>query len=174
MSDHAMITASDAESTTSFDLAPDSPLTKEKTRAAHAKWILELEQRPEFTLVSTASQNPSITIEAAIHQLVDLTHDSALDDSTGSHCWTTACSFLETASRTAPEQQGKLIAFLLALRNVTLMHPGTNEPWAFEDGEGAVWQDLPTFGYTIADEMGSFGKLPGATGSSLREGPVSC
>lgn len=71
----------------------------------------------------------------------------------------TACSFLEMAARTAPEQQSRLIDLLLSLRSVTLTDPSTDKPWTFEDGAGVVWQDLPTFGYTIADEMGSFGNL---------------
>ena len=153
-----MITASDTESIDSFDLAPSSPLTREKTRAAHANWILELEQRPEFKLLEALLQYPDITPDNALHQLVDFTYRSALEESAGNHCWITACCFLEVAARTAPEQQSKLTALLLSLRSVTLTDPSTNEPWAFEDGEGVIWKDLPTLGYTIADEMGSFGK----------------
>ncbi|KAH6612560.1 hypothetical protein C7974DRAFT_445297 [Boeremia exigua] len=156
MADHSMTAASDAASIDSFDLAPNSPLTKEKTRAAHASWILELEQRPEFRLLSELVQNPDATPDDAVQQLVNLTHQSALEETIGNHCWMTACSFLEVAARSAPGQQAKLIALLLSLRSVILTDSSTDEPWTFEDGAGVVWQDLPTFGYTIADEMGSF------------------
>lgn len=159
MSDRMMTAGSDAGSVDSFDLAPDSPLTREKTRAAHANWILELEQKSEFKLLNAFLQQPDVTQDEAIHQLVDLTHRSALEEEIGNHCWMTACSFLEMAARTAPEQQSRLIDLLLSLRSVVLTDPSTNEPWTFEDGAGIVWQDLPTFGYTIADEMGSFGKF---------------
>lgn len=151
-----MTSASPTASVDSFDLAPDSPLTREKTRIAHAAWVLELEQRPEFRLLETLSPLPDATTEAAIHQLVDLTHAAALDEAIGNHCWMTACSVLEMASRTPPEQQGGLIAFLVELSAVVLTDSATGQPWMFEDGAGVVWQDLPTFGYTIADEMGSF------------------
>ena len=161
MSDRMMTAGSDAGSVDSFDLAPDSPLTRAKTRAAHANWILELEQKSEFKLLNAFLQQPDVTQDEAIHQLVDLTHRSALEEEIGNHCWMTACSFLEMAARTAPEQQSRLIDLLLSLRSVVLTDPSTNEPWTFEDGAGIVWQDLPTFGYTIADEMGSFGRFFG-------------
>ncbi|KAJ4340460.1 hypothetical protein N0V87_002444 [Didymella glomerata] len=153
MADRTMIAGSDADS---FDLAPDSPLNREKTRAAHASWVLELEQKPEFRLVHVFSQSREVTLEDAIHQLVDLTHKAALEEEIGNHCWVTACCFLELAARTAPEHQSRLIELLLALRSVVLTDSSTDAPLAFEDGEGVIWQDLPTFGYTIADEMGSF------------------
>lgn len=157
MSDHSMITGSDADS---FDLAPDSPLNREKTRTAHANWVLELEQKPEFELLETYSDQPDITLEHAIHQLVELTHKSALEEAIGNHCWITACCFLELAARAAPDQQSRLVELLLSLRSVVLTDSSTDAPLAFEDGEGVIWQDLPTFGYTIADEMGSFGTRP--------------
>lgn len=157
MSDQLMTAGSDAGSADSFDLAPDSPLNREKTRAAHANWVVELEQKPEFKLLETYLQHSDVTLENAIHQLVDLTHKSALEETTGNHCWITACCFLELAARTAPEQQNKLVELLLLLRSVVVTDSSTNMPLAFEDGEGVIWQDLPTFGYTIADEMGSFG-----------------
>ncbi|OSS55050.1 hypothetical protein B5807_01484 [Epicoccum nigrum] len=156
MSDQMMTVGSDAGSADSFDLAPDSPLTREKTRAAHASWILELEQKPEFKLLNAFSQQPDVAQDEAIHQLVDLTHRSALEEEIGNHCWMTACSFLEIAARTAPEEQSRLIDLLLSLRSVVLTDPSTNEPWTFEDGAGIVWQDLPTFGYTFADEISCF------------------
>lgn len=155
MADQTMTAGSDADS---FDLAPDSPLNREKTRAAHASWVLELEQKPEFKLVQAVSQQSVITLENAIHQLVDLTHKAALEEEIGNHCWVTACCFMELAARTAPEQQGRLVELLLSLRSVVLTDSSTDAPLAFEDGEGVIWQDLPTFGYTIADEMGSFGE----------------
>ncbi|KAJ4987159.1 hypothetical protein SVAN01_07311 [Stagonosporopsis vannaccii] len=151
-----MAAASDAGSADSFDLAPDSPLTREKTRAAHIAWVKELEQRPEFRLLESLPQHPDAAVEDAIHRLVDLTHASALDDAVGNHCWMTACSVVEMASRTPPEQQRGLIGFVLELSAVVLTDPATEQPWMFDDGAGVVWQDLPTFGYTIADEMGSF------------------
>ncbi|KAJ4318348.1 hypothetical protein N0V94_004478 [Neodidymelliopsis sp. IMI 364377] len=60
------------------------------------------------------------------------------------------------AARTAPEHQSKLIVFLYLLRSITLKNPDSDELWEVVKGEGVVWKDLPTFGYTIADEMGSF------------------
>lgn len=160
MSELLMTGGSENGSVDSFDMTPDSPLTREKTRAAHANWIQELEQRPEFSLLVSFLQHPEFSQDDAIHQLVDLTYKSALEETIGNHCWMTACSFLELAGRTAPEQQSRLIDLLLSLRSTSLTDTSTNEPWTFEDGEGIVWQDLPTFGYTIADEMGSFGKHP--------------
>ncbi|KAF1929673.1 uncharacterized protein M421DRAFT_419455 [Didymella exigua CBS 183.55] len=153
MADHQMTTGSDADS---FDLAPDSPLNREKTRAAHASWILELEQRPEFRLIAAYLQQCDATLEKVADQLVDLTHKSAMEETIGNHCWITACCFLELAARNAPAQQAKLIDLIVTLRHVILTDSSTNAPLAFEDGEGVIWLDLPTFGYTIADEMGSF------------------
>lgn len=86
MSDQPMTAGSDTGSVDSFDLTPDSPLTREKTRAAHANWVLELEQTPEFRLLSAYLQQPDVALDDAIHQLVDLTHRSALEESIGNHC----------------------------------------------------------------------------------------
>lgn len=154
MADQMTSAGSDADS---FDLAPDPPLNREKTRAAHANWVLELQKKPEFQLVQAFSQQSHITLEDVLHQLIDMTHEAALEEEIGNHCWVTACCFLELAALTAPEQQTRLVELLLSLRSVVLTDSSTDAPIAFEDGEGIIWQDLPTFGYTIADEMGSFG-----------------
>jgi hypothetical protein len=53
MTDQPMIAGSEAGSADSFDLAPESPLNRDKTRAAHANWIFELEQKPEFRFLET-------------------------------------------------------------------------------------------------------------------------
>jgi hypothetical protein len=82
MADQAMTAGSDADS---FDLAPDSPLNREKTRTAHASWVLELEQKPEFRLLQAFSAQSQVTLEEAIHQLVDLTHKAALEEEIGNH-----------------------------------------------------------------------------------------
>jgi len=162
MADQTMTTGSDADS---FDLAPDSPLNREKTRAAHTSWVLELERKLEFRLVQAFSDQSQVTLEDAIHQLVDLTYKAALEEEIGNHCWVTACSFLELAARTAPEQQSRLVELLRSLGSVVLTDSSIDAPLAFEDGEGVIWQDFPTFGYTIADEMGSFGEIIFTTSS---------
>lgn len=157
MADRPSAPTSDTESFDSCYAPPGSPLTREKTRAAHAEWISELEQSPEFKLLEALTGDPDATPDSTLHQLLDLTPKNASEEQTGNHCWTTVCCFLEVAARTPPEQQQKLINLLLSLRSVTLIDPSTCEPMELENKEGVIWKDLPTFGYTIADEMGSFG-----------------
>ena len=159
MAERPSTPTSDAESFDSCYGPPGSPLTREKTRAAHAEWIKELEQSSEFKLLEVLASDSAVNAQDTLEQLLDLTRKKALEEQTGNHCWMTACCFLEVAARTAPEQQSRLIDLLILLRSVTLIHPRTNELLELEDNEGVVWKDLPTFGYTIADEMGSFGKL---------------
>jgi hypothetical protein len=158
MSDQPMAPASGTESVDSWCVPPGSPLTREKAHAGHALWVVELEQRPEFQILEALLRNPDATPNGAVEQLLELTRKSALEEPVGNHCWMTACCFLEMVARTAPDHQPKLIAFLHLLRSITLSDPKTNEPLELDDNEGVVWRDLPTFGYTIADEMGSFGK----------------
>jgi hypothetical protein len=157
MSDQLMTSISDTES---LDLSspPGSPLTKEKARAGQTKWIAELEEKPEFKILETLVGDPNTTPNDAVTQLVELTMKCTTEENPISyHCWITACALLEMAARTAPEHQAKLIAFLYLLRSITLKNPDSDELWEIVKGEGVVWKDLPTFGYTIADEMGSFG-----------------
>lgn len=104
-------------------------------------------------------RDAGVTPSDAVAWLLELTRKSALEELVGDHCWHTACCFLEMVARTAPQQQSKLIAFLHCLRSVTLSDPTTNEPLRLDNSDGVVWRDLPTFGYTIADDLGSFGKF---------------
>ncbi|KAE9401225.1 hypothetical protein BT96DRAFT_856685 [Gymnopus androsaceus JB14] len=74
----------------------------------------------------------------------------------GNQAYNTSCCLVEVVERTPPSQQSKLVQFLYQLREKTVTDPITSEPLKV-DGE-VVWTDLPTLGYTWADEINSFCK----------------
>jgi hypothetical protein len=64
---------------------------------------------------------------------------------------------LEVIAHTAPEAQARLVEFVHCLRATSVVREETGR--LVEHGGQVVWRDLPTFGYTIADELGSFSEF---------------
>lgn len=144
----------DMESIDSHEMTLESPPTKEKAREGHARFIAELQEKQEFAILESIVKQPSISPAQAVEHLVKLTLQREAEDEVDSHCYDTACSFLEIVARTTPDQQQSLISFFHQLRAVTVADPATGKPIRSDDV--VVWEDLPAFGYTIADELGGF------------------
>jgi hypothetical protein len=143
---------SDADSITSQG-AP--PITDQEERSGRLRWIAELQERPEFYIAASLSTLPDASPADAAQRLSELTRACGRTE-VGDHCWYTACCILEVIARTAPDEQSRLVAFIHHLRATTVNWESTGQPIVHR--ERLVWRDLPTFGYTIADELGSFSK----------------
>jgi hypothetical protein len=131
------------------------PITQEEERSGRARWTSELQQRPEFYIAASLSTSPDASPADAAQRLVELTRACGQSE-IGDHCWYTACCLLEVIAHTAPQAQARLVAFVHCLRATTVLCEETGRP--VEHGGSVVWRDLPTFGYTISDELGSFSK----------------
>ncbi|KAF2134051.1 hypothetical protein P153DRAFT_353260 [Dothidotthia symphoricarpi CBS 119687] len=153
MSDLPDAPDSDMESACSDEMQPRSPLTRDKMREGHARWVTEIHEKQEFKILVSMVKQPATLPENAVKHLAELSLQCKADDGLGDHCYYTACSFLEVVALTMPDQQHDLLAFIHQLRATTLTDPVTGEAILYD---GVVWRDLPTFGYTIADELGSF------------------
>ena len=130
------------------------PISQEEERSGHARWINELQQRPEFYIAASLVSSPDASPADAVQRLVELTRACARSE-VGDHCWYTVCCLLQVIAHTAPEAQHRLVEFVHCLRATTVVRE-SGQP--IEIGGRVVWKDLPTFGYTVADELGSFSK----------------
>lgn len=127
-----------------------SPLTKDSS-----SFVAELEVKQEFHILNALVVQPDSSTEDAVQQILNITSASIKDPtSLGNHLYNTACCLLEIAARTPPVQQPKLVTFVYLLQKRTVTDPATSEPLR-HDGD-LIWTELPTFGYTFADELGSF------------------
>jgi hypothetical protein len=133
------------------------PITQEEERSGRARWTSELQQRPEFYIAASLSTaSPDTSPADAVQRLVELTRACGPAE-VGDHCWYTACCLLEVIAHTAPEAQARLVEFVHCLRATSVVREETGR--LVEHGGQVVWRDLPTFGYPIADELGSFSEF---------------
>ncbi|KAF2797476.1 hypothetical protein K505DRAFT_269393 [Melanomma pulvis-pyrius CBS 109.77] len=136
-------------------------LTIEESRARKAAFIADIEKEQEFQILIALVQQPYNAPADALKQILNLTaalqntNPSSSEDSQGSlgHVHNTASSVLEIATRTAPEQQDKLLAFVNQLQKRTVINQKTGEPARY-DGD-LLWTELPAFGYVFGDELNS-------------------
>jgi hypothetical protein len=136
---------------------PLQPLTREQHRFRKAEFIADLEKTPEFKIINSLIIPPGNEPRNAVQEIVDIT-TARQDDQDSNHAYDTACSVVQVASRTAPEEQGKLIEFVNRLQKRIVTDSKTGEP-RMHAGEDLLWTELPTFGYTFGDELQSKGKL---------------
>ncbi len=121
-------------------------------------FVAELETKQEFKFLNTLVQNPDASPADTVQQIRSLTLASAEKPDPDSHLYYTACGVLEVAARTSPAQQRKLIAVIHQLQSIAATDPTTGTPLR-HDGD-LIFTDLPTFGYTFSDELGSFSNCP--------------
>ena len=132
-----------------------STLTNESQRARHATFVAGLEKKQEFQILDTLAREPHATPQDTVQQIEKLTLSSVKDRVVlSAHVYDTACCTLEVASRTASNQQPKLVTFVQQLQRITITDQAVGKPLT-QDGD-LVWTELPTFGFTFADELGSF------------------
>lgn len=72
------------------------------------------------------------------------------------HPWHTFCSLIEVAKRTDHEKQAKLVEFVVSLQKVKVVNPTTGEQ--LKSGGQLLWTEMPTLGYTAADDWNEIGK----------------
>lgn len=133
------------------------PISQEEERSGRARWINELQQRPEFYIAASLVSSPDASPADAVQRLVELTRACRRTE-IGDHCYYTVSCLLEVVAHTPPEAQAGLVGFVHCLRATTVVREESGRP--IEHAGRVVWKDLPTFGYTIADELGSFSKCP--------------
>ncbi|KAH7091498.1 hypothetical protein FB567DRAFT_518819 [Paraphoma chrysanthemicola] len=108
----------------------------------------------EFRVLDTLVEDEDMTPKEAVQQILRLTSaPKTYNRQLGDHCYFTARGVLGTASRTAPDQQSRLVEFVHELRSKTVNDPKTGQPLE-HDGQ-VIWSGLPTFGYSFADELHS-------------------
>ena len=130
-------------------------------------FIAELETTQEFRLLRALVLQPDVSPESALQKVLKLTASHIGNEkSLGQHCYDMACSHVELAARSLPDQQTKLVELFNLLQDTMVTDPTTGEPLKY-DGD-VVWKETPTFGYTFADELGTYSKpLHCGTDSSL-------
>jgi hypothetical protein len=115
------------------------------------------EGKEERDIPQQLVDNEDMTPEKAVQKILSLTNaPKPYPTPLGVHCDATAGGLLMAAARTPATKQSKLVAFVHELRSRTVNDPSTGE--ALKHDNNVVWKDLPTFGYTIADELSS---IPG-------------
>jgi hypothetical protein len=115
------------------------------------------EGKEERDVAQRLIDNEDMTPEEAVQKILDLTNaPKSYPTPLGVHCDATAGGLLMAAARTPAAKQSKLVAFVHELRSKTVTDPSTSE--TLKHDNNIVWKDLPTFGYTIADELSS---IPG-------------
>jgi hypothetical protein len=113
----------------------------------------------EMNILLSLVNDEDMTPEKARQQIIVITEATkSQKDQIGNHCYFTASAVLEAARRSTPDKHPKIIEFIHKLRGQNVIEPGTFD--ALVHDREVVWKDLPTFGYTFADELNSF---PGRT-----------
>jgi hypothetical protein len=115
------------------------------------------EGKEEMDILDQLVDHEEMTSEQAVNKTIELPHKSRPWPSPlAVHCGATVGGVIAAAARTAPERQSKLVDYVHKLRNKTIIDPATGK--AYETDGEVLWKDLPTFGYTVADELHS---IPG-------------
>jgi hypothetical protein len=115
------------------------------------------EGKEERDVCQQLVDNVDTTPEEAVQQILNLTNaPKSYPTPLAVHCDATAGGLLMAAARTPAAKQSKLVAFVHELRSKTVRDLQTGGTLRHENS--VVWKGLPTFGYTIADELSS---LPG-------------
>jgi hypothetical protein len=103
-------------------------------------------------------KNPSATDEttaAAVQGFNDLAKESAskIDD----FIWEAYNTMFDVAGEVEPEQQGRLVDFIIQLRETA---PTDDSGKALKCGEtgGKLWKDLPTFGWVSRELLNDIGE----------------
>lgn len=130
---------------------------RDRVRAARAMSIVELERMPEFEILNSLVTQQDISCANAVQRIVEITLSFTGNNSFrgGGHLYDTACCTLELAQRTETrEGRSKLVDFELELQKQDILNPASG--MRMDNDGDLIWQDLPTFGYTFVDELGSF------------------
>jgi hypothetical protein len=122
------------------------------------------EGKEDMAVLDQLVDNEEMTPEQAVEKTIRLAHKPRSHPSPlATHCSATTGGIIAAAARTAPERQSKLVAYVHELRSKTVVDPKTGK--AYEHDGQALWKDLPTFGYTVADELHS---IPGKLSTETR------
>jgi hypothetical protein len=114
----------------------------------------------EMDILLSLVDDENMTPEQAVEKIIAITEATkSQENELGNHCYFTASAVLHAAGSNAPDKHSKLLDFIQLLRSRTVTDPSTGE--ALLHDTVVVWKDLPTFGYTNADELNSIpGKMP--------------
>jgi len=127
------------------------PIDRELKSTQRAVRLATLETTPEFQVLSKFTEWTDASLSVAVHQILELTKLSCNLNSLDHHVYNTAFSVVELCQRTVPEQQSKLVTFVVELQKNTVLDPKTGKTLIHDNG--LVWTGLPTFSWTIGDEL---------------------
>ncbi|KAF1916055.1 hypothetical protein BDU57DRAFT_594837 [Ampelomyces quisqualis] len=112
------------------------------------------EGREDMEVLDQLVDNEDMTPDQAVEKTIQLAQKpQPYPTPLVLHCEATARGVIVAAARTSPERHSKLVAYVHKLRRKIVVDPITGRAYE-HDGE-VLWKDLPTFGYTIADELHS-------------------
>ncbi|KAI1810012.1 hypothetical protein GGS20DRAFT_233256 [Poronia punctata] len=142
----------------------DSKEARAARERARETYSADLTAYPEFQAINVLVQKPTTSsVTDAIQRILDLTRAAASAEPglIGDHLYHTSLSVIEIAKRTAPEDQVRLVEFVVRLQKNALVN-STGKPLT-HDGY-RVWTDVPCLGYIAADEWNAVDVLdPQAT-----------
>ncbi|KAH7410184.1 hypothetical protein DE146DRAFT_644142 [Phaeosphaeria sp. MPI-PUGE-AT-0046c] len=112
------------------------------------------EGEPEMLVLDNLVDDENTTVEQAIQKTIELAQTTKkFPNPLAIHCECTARGVIVAAARTTPERQSRLISYVHELRKTTVTSASTGESLVYDGA--ALWKDLPTFEYTVADDLHS-------------------
>ncbi|KAI0545371.1 hypothetical protein F4679DRAFT_561470 [Xylaria curta] len=133
---------------------------REARQRARDAYPALLAEYPEWKILNALVKNPDASVADAVQQILSLAPLETTSDkpaSLGDHPYHIFLSLIEIAKRTPPETQTKLVEFVALLQKNALVNKATGQPLKHEGY--LVWAQLPTLGYTAADEWASVDTL---------------
>lgn len=132
---------------------------RQKWQRGRQAYIARIEAYPEFKVLEALVHEPDASVPNAVQQICNITAAASASSESGDvgvHPWHTFTSLIEIVKRNPPARHVKLVECISRLQEVRVTNPRTSEPLR-NDGQ-LVWTQLPTLGYTAADEWHAFGE----------------
>ncbi|TGO45768.1 hypothetical protein BCON_0367g00070 [Botryotinia convoluta] len=128
------------------------------------KNIAHIERTPQFVLLLPLIQDPSSNVSSAldVHSALtskriadakkevganDKTHSANGSDLLRDHPYDTWCALFVLVARTPPDQQSKLIEFILSLHKIEIVDRDTSQSEVLKYYDMELWRQLPGFGW---------------------------
>lgn len=115
--------------------------------------IAELESTQEYKILNPLVHQSDASVTDAMQKLLNLTSATMTGNkpnNLGNHPYNVFTSLIDIVARTVPEKQSLLVDFISQLQKETVVNATTGE--ALTHYDRAVWNELPSFGWTIRDE----------------------
>ncbi|TGO62894.1 hypothetical protein BOTNAR_0107g00180 [Botryotinia narcissicola] len=139
------------------------------------KNIARIEKAPQFVLLLPLIEDPSSDVSSALnaHSAItlntianakkeiwanDKTSSANGSDLLRDHPYDTWCALFVLVTRTSPDQQSRLVEFILGLQKIEVVDRDTSQPKILKYYDMELWRQLPGFGWE-AREIFNIGSL---------------